>query len=282
MAKKHKRPKRRPRVKKRAASSTLAAEAFSAVAADIEVEAERSVDKPSFQNSIGCLYGPVKIGKTTLMSLFDGVYFLPTEPGYRWIPCRKTYVPNWATFIAFIRKVERKPKLIEGIKSFCIDTADNLSKFCMQYACGRHDISHPKQLDWGEGWEAFRDEFMYWILRLSNLGPGLWFVSHEQEREVISRSMKITKISPALPKTTYTIINNLSDIILYMGWQIKKRKKASGRTRRVVTRCLFTKPSESRDSGDRTGVLPDEIPFKTEKEAVAIIRRCFKKGGPDA
>lgn len=267
MARKRTERKSRPRSIK---SSTLAAEAYAIPADEIVFQDEEVLEGGSLTDHIMTLYGPPKIGKTTLMSKLKGIYYLPTEPGYKWVMCRKSYIPNWATFIQFIKYMEKNKAKCKKVSFFCIDTVDNLSKFCMMYVCGREGIAHPSDGEWGAGWEAFRDEFTHWILRLCSLGCGVAFISHEKEREVISRSVKITKMSPDLPKTSYTVINNLCDIILRMSFTTI-RKKVGGKAKRFQSRCLFTKPDESYDAGDRTGRLPEIIPFKTEAEAVEKI-----------
>ena len=84
--------------------------------------------------------------------------------------------------------------------------------------------------------------------------------------------MKVTKEIPDLPATTYRIINNISDIILQMSYV-----KQGGKTEELgELRCLYTRPSEIRDAGDRTGRLPDVIKFRNEKQAVKKILRCFE------
>ncbi len=256
-------------------SKSLASEAYKQKANDIVFEEEATMEGGMFQDFLSLTYGPVKIGKTTLWSMFAGVYFLPTEPGYRSIKVRKTYIPNWATFTKFIRTMERKSKTCKTVTIWCVDTVDNLSKFCMQYVCGREDIAHPTDQDWGKGWEAFRDEFTHWILRLCALGPGVSFISHEKQREVVFHGMKVPKETPAMPKTSYTVINDLVDIILkisYVGKIPKERKEALS-----SKRCIYTRPTAMYDAGDRTGKLPEKIVFNTEQDAVDIILNSFKK-----
>ena len=154
---------------------------------------------------------------------------------------------------------------------WCIDTVTNLSKFCMQWTCGRAGITHPSDQEWGKGWEAFADEFAHWVLRLANLGKGIIFIAHESQMEVVSRRLTITKFAPDMPKTTYRIVNNMVDIIMQMSY-VKRSKDAE---ELGEMRCLYTKPVEIRDAGDRTGRLPDIIKFKTERQAVRKILRCF-------
>ncbi len=255
-------------------SKSLAATAYKQKADPIIIEDEAIVEGGLFQDHLSLTYGPPKIGKSTLWSLFPGVYFLPTEPGYRALKIRKTYIPNWATLIRFVTTMEKKPKLHKDILIFCVDTVDNLSKFCMQYVCGRDDIAHPTDQEWGKGWEAFRDEFTHWILRLCALGPGVSFISHQNQREVIFHGVKMPKETPAMPKTSYTVVNNLVDIILkfnYVG-KMKKRKEAIS-----TKRCIYIRPTAMYDAGDRTGKLPSKIVFDAEEEAVQIILDSFKE-----
>ncbi len=254
-------------------SKSLAAEAYKQKAASIEFEEEPTREGGTFQDHLSLTYGPPKIGKSTLWSKFEGVYFLPTEPAYKALKIRKTYIPNWNTFKAFVRQMEKKPKACKRVSIWCVDTVDNLSKFCMQYVCGRDDIAHPSDEEWGKGWEAFKDEFTHWILRLCALGPGVSFISHQNTREVVFHGVKMPKETPAMPKTTYTIINNLVDVILKFSWVGKmKSRKATLSTKR----CLYTKPTAMYDAGDRTGKLPDKIVFRTEEDAVQIILDSFK------
>lgn len=250
----------------------IAAQAYKQKADDFAFEEEATREGIFFQNLLSITYGPPKIGKSTLWSKIPGVYFLPTEPGYKALKVRKTYIPNWPTFTKFVRVMPRKPKLCKTVKVFCIDTVDNLAKYCMQWVCGRDGIAHPSDQDWGKGWEAFRDEFTYWVLQLANLSAGVSFISHETEREITSQSMKITKMTPSLPKTCYTVVNNLVDVTLKMGYA--RKKKGRKRTSRE-TRCLFTKPTSTMDAGDRSGRLPSIIRFTTEQEAVDQLLACF-------
>jgi hypothetical protein len=264
-------------------SDSLAAAAYSEEPLPVKIEEEPSKEAMTLQDLAITVYGPPKIGKTTLASLIPGMYLLPTEPRYGSISCRKSPIPNWTSFREFVKYGEKHLEELEDIEMFGIDTADALSKFCMQYVCGRDGVAHPTDQEWGKGWEAYKDEWTYWLYRLASLGKGIMFVCHEKEREITSRGMKVTKLSPAAPTTCYTVMNNISDIILHMSFatkvEIKTTKKGKTRRRETVDdsrRCLYTKPSELRDGGDGTGLLPDIIEFETEAEAVKKILECFE------
>ncbi|MDD5458884.1 MAG: ATP-binding protein [Phycisphaerae bacterium] len=254
-------------------SDQIAAAAYKKKAANIVFEVNATKQGSKFLDHLILLYGEPKIGKTTLFSKFPGVYFLPTEPGYRAVKVRKTPIPDWATFRQFVLWAEGHPNDIKDTKLWCIDTVTNLSKAAMQWVCGRDGISHPSDEEWGKGWEAFGDEFAFWVLRLVNLGKGVAFIAHSKTREIVSRRIKVTKEVPDLAKRTYGFINPLVDMILNMGFVERGRDEdALGEKR-----CIYTKPTEIRDAGDRTGKLPDCIEFKTEQEAVFKIMRAFNK-----
>lgn len=248
---------------------------------NIVIMKEPKVMGGSFQDHLILLYGAVKIGKTKMSALFPGVYFLPTEPGYKAQKVRFTVIENWTDFRDFVLYAEEHKAELSTVTAFCVDTITNLSKFCMVKVCSERGVTHPSDEEWGKGWAAFYDEFMFWILKLCNLGKGVIFIAHENSTEVISRRMKITKVVPDLPKTTYGIINNLCDIILQMAYV----ETGTSMEELGELRCLYTKPSEIRDAGDRTGKLPEIIKFRTEEQAVQKILGCFsenteiKKGG---
>jgi hypothetical protein len=264
--------KKRPSVRSKK-TSTLADEAYRQTPDLFTFEEEPSMDGLTFDCFMTMLYGPVKIGKTTFASKLPNPYFLATEPGYKSLNVRKSKINNWVTFIKWITTMEKKPKKCATVGCWVIDTVDNLAKFCMQFICGRAGIAHPSDEEWGKGWEAFRDEWTHWILRLVNLGPGILFISHETEREVVYKGMKIPKTTPALPKTCYTVINNMADMILHM--TIEEHKKKKGKKKKTK-RVIYTKPDQYRDAGDRTGALPDRIYFDKEQEAVDAILGYFE------
>lgn len=258
---------------------TLAQEAYTAEVGDLAFEHEPSIEGGDLMSSMVCLYGPPKIGKSMLAKLIEGGYFLPTEPGFSFLKVRKTRIPNWATFIAFIKKMEKSPKLVKTVSMWIIDTGDNLSKFAMQFACGREEIAHPTEEEWGKGWEAFRDEFNTWMLRLCALGPGVLVICHETEREIEVRGVKTTKWGPSLPKTTYSLVNALADLTLHMSFNYaeikRKTKRVAGKKIRpdeYANRCFFTKPTQNRDAGDRSGLLPPMITFATEQEGLDKVK----------
>ena len=238
-------------------------------------EMEATQEGTSIFDYLSIWYGAPKIGKSTLLSKFPGTYFLVTEPGYKFLTIRKSKIDNWADFIAFIKKVEHSKKFVASVKMWVIDPIDKLAKFCMTHVCDKRGIDHPADQEWGKGWEAFRDEFAEWMLRLCAVGPGVAAISHVKEREVITRTMVLTKETPAMPKTCYTILNDLADIVAKIGYEPKVRGKKNKQRR-----CLFLEGTETIEAGNRTGsLLPPILPFNTEQEVVDKIMKSFEQKG---
>lgn len=222
-------------------------------------------------------YGPPKIGKSKMVSCLGNpgdVYFLCTEPGYRWLKIRKDRIDCWEDFVLFVRKASKKKKFVASVRMWCIDPVDKLAKYCMSYVCDKRKIDHPSDQEWGKGWEAFGDEFTEWMLKLCAIGPGVAAISHVKERKVIIDGVESDKETPAMAKKCYTILNDLADITIKFEFEPKKRgKRYRNKERR---RCLRLRGTDSKEAGDRTGMLPPLIPYNTEQEAINKIMSCFE------
>lgn len=266
--------------KKKGTTKSSTVKKKSIVPEDIVFEEEATMEGTTFQDFLAILYGPPKIGKTKAMACVPGAYFIATEVGYKFVKVRKSKVGNWATFKKFVMTMEKSPKKAKTVKMWVVDTADKLGKYCMAYTCNRKGIEHPSDEEWGKGWEAFRDEWTEWILRLCQIGPGVCFICHETDKEITSRSMKITKTVPSIPKTCYTVLNELVDLILWMDFsgKIKNLKeRRSNRYKSLPLRCVRTKPGEGHDGGDRTGKLPSTITFRKESEFIEKLLGYFSE-----
>lgn len=239
---------------------------------EIVFEAEPAVQGGSFQDALICLYGRPKIGKSTLASHLPGAYFLPTEKGTKYLNVRQTYIDSWDKFVAFIQWAEKHKKATANVSVFIVDTVTILAKHCMYSVCAELGVTHPSDESYGKGWEAFADTFAGWILRLCGLGKGIMFICHESITDIVSRSMQVSHYGPDLPRTAYRVIMPICDIVLHMAY-VEESTDGSALGRK---RCLYARPSDLRDAGDRSNRLPAEIEFLTEKQAVRKIMAAYK------
>jgi GTPase SAR1 family protein len=196
------------------------------------------------------LYGPPKIGKSSLASQFDNPLFLATEAGLNSLEVFQIPIPTWDEFLTACKDIAGGK---HEFKTIVIDTVDNLFKACAEFVRKKNNIQHESDLEWGKGWQLVKDEFSRALTKLSLLPYGLVMISHSDTIEIKTRTAKITKQVPTLNKSAREIVLGMSDIILYAESTVTEKDGE--------VRIIRTKPSENYEAGDRTGRLPAVLPL---------------------
>ena len=214
------------------------------------------------------IYGPPKIGKSTLASNFPGVWFLATEEGLAWLPVYEpTQITSWEQFLEVCAYIEESRPTAFGdgtpIHTIVIDTVDLLFKMAFDYMCTHLGVASLADLDWGKGWQALSDEFARVICKITRWPYGLVFISHSKEKEIKSGGRKIDRIEPAVMTTGYKIVNALVDLILYCCVNEVAVVDSEGEFTGEVkeSRSIRCAPASNIVAGDRSGMLPNEIPL---------------------
>ena len=213
------------------------------------------------------VYGPPKIGKSTLASCFPAAVFLATEDGQNALDCYRVGVDSWVLFL------DACGELLEGkhpFKTVVVDTVDNLWGLCQRYVCEKRSIEHESELAYGLGSELVRAEFFRALTKLSMLPYGLVLISHAQTREITTRTGKYDRVLPSFKQREQGRLLGMADFILYCDLLVVPGEDGKPLTQRVIR----TKTSEAYIAGDRTGRLPDPLPldfavFKTEFDKAA-------------
>lgn len=203
-------------------------------------------------NISALLYGPSKIGKSTFCSQGDGALFLATEAGLNHLETFQVPILTWADFLTACGEIAEGK---HAFTSIIVDTVDNAYRLCSEHFCKKLAITHESDLGYGKGFSLVNGEFHRVLTRLSQLPYGLWLISHAEEREVETRTGKVTRIGPTLPGKARKIVMGLVDVILYADVELKPGP--SGKT--IIRRVLRTKPGANYEAGDRTGRLPEVI-----------------------
>ena len=265
---------------------------------DIEFETKTSAATTYFEDSVSALFGTFGIGKTTFASELgfalqekynlpdSGLYFIQVAKVNHRLNTRKTLIPTWPTFRAFVDKMEKSPELVKTVKMWCIDDIDTLAPLGISTICHDMGIADLREATrkvgndgwFAEAWQELRFELEYQILRLASFGPGVLILSHERDRKRTEHNVEIEKATMDLSNSIYNSIGNMCSMVLRM-------KVMSGIVRKTKSRpirCLSFLDSESEEAKDNLGVLLDKFPegimkFATEKEAVDNLLGCFGK-----
>ena len=212
---------------------------------------------------LAIIYGDIKIGKSSWCAKAPGAFFILTEPGHNYLRTRRQSIVDWRQFLEVCAALATPSADIQNV---VIDTVDNLYSMCSAHVCREKGIEHESDLNYGKGWSFVSGEFKRAINRLAMLPYGIYFISHSRPLEIETRTGKITKMSPSLPKGGRTFILGLVDLVLYATAEDED------------TRVIHTQPSVEFEAGDRTGRLPATLPLlpKDDHSDFQYFIKAFK------
>jgi len=236
------------------------------------------------------VYGPPKIGKSTLASKFPGALFFDTEEGLDWLECHRVIISCWdddkgltfvkvgntmvpkSSFMTFAAHLaEEQPECIPGtevpLHTLVIDTIDRAFNMCVEHICTINGITSPADLEWGKGWKLVGDEWTRVITKMASWPYGLMMTSHDKQTKIKSQATEIDLIQPSIATTGRRVVQALCDIILYCYTsevaEVNDNNELTGRvTEQRVMRC---QPKNNIIAGDRSGYLPVEMPLNYDK-----------------
>ena len=211
------------------------------------------------------IYGRAKIGKSTLCSMFPKPIFLATESGLNYLEVFKVNCNNWETFLNACKELSEGKHEFETI---VIDTIDNLVLYCSEYVCRENGVNHPSEMPHGKGWHLVTSELRRVLTKLASMPQGLVMVSHSMQEEIETKTKKYNRWTISISGKNKNIFLNMVDMILFIDSKIE----TDGEERRIIR----TKPSMNWESGDRSGLLPAELPLDYN-----ALANCFKKGVKD-
>ena len=183
------------------------------------------------------LYGPTKIGKTSLVSKFSDPFFLMFEPGGKGLTIKRRQIKNWEEFQEYVTLIANSKQY----DTIVFDTVDLCYEMCTDFivsASGEENINEGT-LGYGKGVDRVDKEFKKQILLITATGRGVVFVSHAAEKEFEQvTGAKYTMILPSMKDRARKFINGFADIIAYYGYF-------------GAERYLIIKGNEQLDAGHR-------------------------------
>lgn len=219
------------------------------------------------------VYGPSKIGKSTWCAQAEGALFLATEAGLNNLDVFQVPIGSWEDFLNACKEVAEGK---HNFKTIIVDTIDNAYRMCAEYICQKFKIEHESDLGYGKGYALVNNEFYRVLNKLALLPYGLYLISHSQERELETRTGKLTRIVPTLPEKARKIVIGMVDVILFCDLELVTGADGKPTQKRV----LRTKPNVNYEAGDRTGRLPEAIDLDFSKFIEAFTKSVTAAAEP--
>ena len=212
--------------------------------------------KASLNDFTILLYGEPKVGKTTFCNAGGQTLFIATEDGQGGLESYRVPVDSWETFQRVVDELKQDGLPYDKV---CIDTIDNLYKFCAEWACKKLGVMHQSDAAYGKGSDCINSEFLRQLTRLSLMPYGLWMISHATEKEIRPRAgASYTVISPTLPSAARKIVLGMADQILYAAREYETDPKTGEVIREQ--RVVHTQGSNYFEAGGRI-MLPEVLPL---------------------
>lgn len=212
------------------------------------------------------IYGPPKVGKTTLATQMPGALLLAFERGYNAIPgIIAQDVNTWGEMKQIFREL-KKPEVQEVYKTIIVDTVDIAADLCQKYICNQLGIDNMGDGGWGtNSWSKYKKEFEDVFRGLTMMGYAVVFISHSKtgtDKDQTGKEFGFTK--PTTQSSALQIIENMADIYcfarMYLG--------ADGEEKRVLT--LRSPAGSGISCGSRFKYIASEIPLNYDALTKAI------------
>lgn len=212
------------------------------------------------------IYGPAKVGKTTLATQMPSALLLAFERGYNAIPgVIAQDVNTWGEMKQIYREL-KKPEVQEVYKTIVVDTVDIAADLCQKYICNQLGIDNMGDGGWGtNSWSKYKKEFEDVFRGLTMMGYAVVFISHSKtgtDKDQNGRESGFTK--PTTQSSALQIIENMADIYCYARMYLG----ADGEEKRVLT--LRSPAGSGISCGSRFKYITPEIPLSYDALTKAI------------
>ena len=171
------------------------------------------------------LYGPPKIGKTTLAVQFPRNLLLGFEHGWNAIDnVMAVDVPTWTEFKKYVKQLSTDEDLKQQFDTVTVDTIGLAYERCEQYICDRENVDKIGDIPYGAGFKMVDQEFEGTVRKITQVldetgrtSYGLCLIGHEKVRVEADGTISTTHITPDIPDRCAKIINRLVDMTAYIG-----------------------------------------------------------------
>jgi hypothetical protein len=171
------------------------------------------------------IYGPKKIGKTTLASLFPDAVFFMFEPGAKALRIYRLDCHKWVDALGYLSSLEKEhARGTLKYKTAVVDTGFEAYQKNMRYTMDKLGIDYPREDNFGKDWDAIKKEMRAFHDRLFAIGIGVVILCHEslQEQQTFSGD-RFDQIVPLLPKPMMDFYRAVIDNVAWYHYRRKER-----------------------------------------------------------
>ena len=218
------------------------------------------------------IYGPAKIGKTTLATQMPNALLLAFEKGYNTLPgIMAQDVTTWGEMKQIFREL-KKPEVQAVYKTIVVDTVDVAADLCQKYICSQLGIEAMGDGGWGtNSWTKYKKEFEEIFRGLTMMGYAVVFISHSKAgTDKDQNGKEFGYIKPTTQSSALQIIENMTDIYAYARSYLD-----NGEEKRVLT--LRSPAGSGISCGSRFKYIAPEIPLSYEALTKAITDAIDKE-----
>ena len=127
------------------------------------------------------LYGPPKVGKTTMLSKLDNCLIVDTEKGARMVDGSILEVDSRKDLINVLKQAKEGHEF----NYIAIDTIDKVVQWAEDAVCEENQVQALADLPFGKGWGLARDKVMNTIRHFSNICDHLIIIGHRKTAKAI-------------------------------------------------------------------------------------------------
>ena len=200
-------------------------------------------------------------GKSTLASGFDSCLFLVTsekEVGSLHVPY--ILIDSWEKALDVADELCNNRQKYAKYKYIVIDFIDAVWTLCAVAVCGKLQVAHITDAQWGKGSDTLDNFFRKWITTLIASDYGIVFISHVVQKDVVAPVGMVTKTICSLPQRARNILFPLVNVIGCIEYKtLKLTDKETGKPVIAKRRVISFEGNEYIEAKDRDGVLPTEV-----------------------
>lgn len=135
----------------------------------------------SLNPSIMLLYGPPKVGKTTMLSKLDDCLIIDTEKGSKMVEAYVADVTNRAELISLVKEAKEGHEYTY----FAIDTIDKVVEWAERAVCQEYEVASIADLSFGKGYALTREKVMNTIKAFADCVDHLILIGHRKVARAI-------------------------------------------------------------------------------------------------